>query len=75
MMTKQFQALPVTCIVAIKKKRHYSPTPLSPLSIRSKPAAIPKCHLKPVCVEAAAAEQEYFRLCFIQRTTEKDQYS
>lgn len=35
-------------------------------------AATPECHLKPgdqpACVEAAAAEQEYFRLCFIQRT-------
>ncbi len=46
------------------KKGTTVPPPFSPLSMGSKPAATPECHLKPgdqpMCVEAAAAEQEYF---------------
>lgn len=62
--TKESHVFPVTCTLAIKKAQQSHP--LSRPSMRSKPAATPECHLKPgnqrACVEAAAAEQEYFRL-------------
>lgn len=60
--TTKSRDLSVTHIPAIKKDTTSPPLPPGPLWKAPDPAATPDCHLKPVCVEAAAAAGQEFRL-------------